>query len=134
MPKQRIIRNQIITPEKRELAKEFRRNMTPAEKLLWAKLRTNRLNGYHFRRQQIIDGFIVDFYCHSVGLVVEIDGPIHQQQKDYDRERTRILKERGLHLIRFQNQDVMNELNSTLNKIVTVCIQLSKDVSDFPTG
>ncbi|MCD4752977.1 MAG: DUF559 domain-containing protein [Anaerolineaceae bacterium] len=134
MPKHRIIRNQKITPEKRELAKELRRNMTPAEKLLWAKLRTNRLNGYHFRRQQIIDGFVVDFYCHSVGLVIEIDGPIHQQQKDYDLERTRILKEHGLHLIRFQNQEVMNELDTTLQKILMVCDQLSKEARDIPTN
>lgn len=134
MPKHRIIRNQKITLEKRELAKELRRNMTPAEKLLWAKLRTNRLGGYHFRRQQIIDGFVVDFYCHRLGLVIEIDGPIHQQQKDYDMERARILKERGLHLLRFQNQDVMNELDSTLQKILTVCIQLSKEVMDTPTS
>ena len=126
MSKQRIIRNQKITPEKRDLAKELRRNMTPAEKLLWAKLRTNRLNGYHFRRQQIIDGFIVDFYCHSVGLVIEIDGPIHQQQKDYDQERTQLLIERGLHLIRFQNQEVMNELDTALQNILMVCDQLSK--------
>ena len=134
MPKHRIIRNQKITPEKRELAKELRRNMTPAEKLLWVKLRTNRLNGYHFRRQQIIDGFIVDFYCHSVDLIIEIDGPIHQQQKDYDRERTRILKERGLHLLRFKNEEVMNELDSILQKIIAVCDQLSKEDKDNPTG
>ena len=134
MPKHRIIRNQKITPEKRELAKELRRNMTPAEKLLWAKLRTNRLNVHHFRRQESIDGFVVDFYCHSVGLVIEIDGPIHQQQKDYDLERTRILKEHGLHLIRFQNQEVMNELDTTLQKILMVCDQLSKEARDIPTN
>nr|WP_225894176.1 DUF559 domain-containing protein [Atlanticothrix silvestris] len=60
-----IVIGQAINPDKMQLAREFRRQMTPAEKILWQHLRGNRLNGLHFRRQQIIDGFIVDFYCHT---------------------------------------------------------------------
>jgi very-short-patch-repair endonuclease len=73
MPVKNIIPGQKVTKEKLQRAKELRREMTPAEKLLWNELRANKL-GVHFRRQQVIAGFIVDFYCHKVGLVVEVDG------------------------------------------------------------
>lgn len=66
-------------------ADDLRRGMTDAERMLWKRLRANRLHGFHFRRQQIIDGFVVDFYCHEVGLVVEIDGSIHARQEGHDR-------------------------------------------------
>jgi len=64
--------------------------MTPAEKILWKELRTNRL-GVHFRRQQIIQGFIVDFYCHRAGLVVEVDGDVHDLQTEEDERREKVL-------------------------------------------
>ncbi len=91
--------------------------MTPAEKVLWEALRGNRLGGRHFRRQQIIAGYIVDFYCHQAFLVVEVDGPIHKQQVEYDSERDRILREMGLKIIHVTNEDVVNDLPAVLNKI-----------------
>lgn len=81
MSSKNIIVGQKITPQKRELAKQLRQNMTPAEQVLWQELRANRLEDYHFRRQQIIDGFIVDFYCHRAALIIEVDGPIHKTPK-----------------------------------------------------
>jgi len=92
--------------------------MTPAEHRLWQHLRANRLSGWHFRRQQIIDGFIVDFYCHKAGLVVEVDGPIHQQQEIEDHERTQALSVHGLKVIRFTNREVLNDLNQVLRTIL----------------
>ena len=76
MPIKNIIPGQRVVKEKLQRARELRREMTPAEKILWQELRGNKL-GVHFRRQQIIAGFIVDFYCHKVGLVIEVDGDIH---------------------------------------------------------
>ena len=76
MPVKNIVSGQQITKEKFQKAKELRRDMTSAEKVLWNELRGNKL-GVHFRRQQIIAGFIVDFYCHRAGLVIELDGDIH---------------------------------------------------------
>jgi very-short-patch-repair endonuclease len=73
MPIKNIVTDQIVTKAKLERAKELRREMTPAEKLLWQEVRANKL-GVRFRRQQVIQGFIVDFYCHQAGLVVEVDG------------------------------------------------------------
>ena len=112
-----IITNQKITPEKQELARQLRQNMTLAERLLWQELRANRLDGYHFRRQQIIDGFIVDFYCHRAALIVEVDGPIHEAQKEADTEREAILKGRGLSILRFTNQQVMNDMKQVLSEV-----------------
>ena len=92
--------------------------MTPAERRLWNCLRANRLDGWHFRRQQIISGFIVDFYCHKAKLVIEIDGPIHAQQEAEDAAREKVLSEHGLTIIRFTNQEVMNNLNHVLKSIL----------------
>ena len=64
--------------------------MTPAEKILWNELRANKL-GVHFRRHQIIQGFIVDFYCHKAALVIEVDGDIHDLQQEEDARRERAL-------------------------------------------
>lgn len=117
-----IIIGQNISKQKLELAKQLRKNMTPAEKLLWQHLRNNRLNGLKFRRQQIIDGFIVDFYCHFAQLVVEVDGEIHQQQIEYDRERDEVLKKRGLRLLRLKNEDVINNIEGVLQMILACCL------------
>jgi very-short-patch-repair endonuclease len=92
--------------------------MTPAERRLWQQLRANRLSGWHFRRQQILAGLIVDFYCHKAGLVIEIDGPIHERQEMEDEERTRILKEMGLRVVRFNNRQVMNHMERVLDAIL----------------
>ena len=95
----------------------MRRNMTVEESLLWARLRGNRLGGYHFRRQQVIDGFIVDFYCHRAGLVVEVDGPIHDDQVDYDAERDRILSGRGVRILRVTNEEVKRNFEGVIDRI-----------------
>jgi very-short-patch-repair endonuclease len=73
MPAKNIIPGQKVSRKKLQRSRELRREMTPAEKLLWQELRANKL-GTHFRRQQVIAGFIVDFYCHKADLVVEVDG------------------------------------------------------------
>lgn len=116
-----IVIGQKINPDKIQRAKELRRQMTPAEKILWQHLRGNRLNNLHFRRQQIIDGFIVDFYCHAAKLVIEIDGTIHEQQAEYDEERDKVLSARGLRLLRIKNKAVQQELNQVLLLISQVC-------------
>jgi very-short-patch-repair endonuclease len=103
--------------DKREEARRMRRAMTPAETVLWQHLRASRLDGFHFRRQQIIDGFIADFYCHAARSVVEVDGGIHIAAADYDRERDRILTARGLRVLRITNDEVHNDLPSCLAAI-----------------
>ena len=117
MPKKNIVTGQKVDPKKQQRAQELRRSLTPAERRLWNRLRANRPGGWHFRRQQIIAGFIVDFYCHKAGLVIEVDGPIHAQQKAEDAARTEAISDHGLKVLRFTNQDVMNDLNGVLVRI-----------------
>jgi len=93
----------------------MRRNMTPAEQALWQQLRNNKLDGFHFRRQQVIDGFIVDFYCHTAGLTVEVDGDAHDML--YDMDRDLILRQRGIRVIRFRNEQIFDEMERVLSAI-----------------
>jgi very-short-patch-repair endonuclease len=117
MTQKNIITGQKVTAEKAQRAKELRQKMTPAEQRLWQQLRANRLDGWHFRRQQIIEGFIVDFYCHRAGLVIEVDGPIHEKQQVADAEREAILRANGLKVLRFTNRKVMNDMQTVLQEI-----------------
>jgi very-short-patch-repair endonuclease len=98
--------------------------MTPAERILRDHLRANRLQGLHFRRQQIIAGFIVDFYCHSAALVIELDGDIHRRQPDYDAERDRVLATRGLRILRIPNDGVHHDFPAILARIAATCGRL----------
>jgi very-short-patch-repair endonuclease len=116
MPVKNIIPGQRVTKEKLQRAKELRSDMTPAEKILWEELRANKL-GVHFRRQQIIAGFIVDFYCHKAALVIEVDGDIHDLQQDEDARREMVLSEMGLRVVRFRNNEVLRRLPVVVRKI-----------------
>ncbi len=116
-----IVVGQSVDPAKAARAKELRRDMTDAERALWQRLRCNQLDGLHFRRQQVIDGFIVDFYCHSKGVVVEVDGGLHHQQQSYDAQRDRVLCQRGLRVLRFTNDEVSADVAAVLKRIAAAC-------------
>jgi very-short-patch-repair endonuclease len=109
--------------DKQELALEMRRLMTPAEALLWARLRKNQLNGLHFRRQQVIDGYIADFYCSAAGLVVECDGGIHRQRAEYDNERDQIIAGHNLCVLRFLNENIERDLETVISEIAHVAAE-----------
>ena len=110
-------RGRRIPSDKRALSRSFRRNMTPAEQVLWEQLRADRFHGMGFRRQHVIAGYIVDFYCHSARLVVEVDGEIHARQQDEDAIREAALRERGLRIIRFSNDAVLHDMPGVLQAI-----------------
>ncbi|HSL28971.1 MAG TPA: DUF559 domain-containing protein [Anaerolineales bacterium] len=116
MPVKNIIPGQRVTKEKLQRARELRREMTPAEKVLWQELRANKL-GVHFRRQQLIAGLIIDFYCHKAALVIEVDGDIHDLKQEEDARREKVLNELGLRIVRFRNDEVINKLSLVLGKI-----------------
>ena len=116
-----IVRGQNVSAKRLARAKELRREMTPAEKILWEELRANRLNGLHFRRQQVVHGYFADFYCHQHELIVEVDGDVHDLQEEYDAEREAYLITLGFCIIRFKNEEVVRNLNGVLSKIVEVC-------------
>src|SRR5690606_15840327 len=97
----------------------LRENMTEAETFLWEKLRDRRFHGLKFRRQHPIHLFVVDFYCHQLKLVIELDGEYHQnpEQKSLDEERTEILKFHNLQVLRFQNDQVLTHIEAVLTEI-----------------
>ncbi|MCE5238784.1 DUF559 domain-containing protein [bacterium] len=105
---------------KRVQARHLRQNMTPAESGLWQSLRASRLGGHHFRRQQIIDGYIVDFYCHAAGLVIEVDGDVHGFQREEDTVRQQVLERRGLQVLRYTNRDLAGDLRYILDQILGI--------------
>ena len=117
----RIVRGANVDSHKVALSKQLRQHMTPAEQRLWQVLRNHQLDDLHFRRQQVIDGFIVDFYCHATALVVEVDGNIHLQQVDYDYARDQVLSQRGLLILRLSNEAVLHNLSDCLTQIRTLC-------------
>ncbi|BBC23928.1 helicase domain protein [Pseudanabaena sp. ABRG5-3] len=98
-------------------AKELRQKQTPAEQMLWQCLRANQLHGAKFRRQHNIGQYIVDFYCHTAKLVIELDGGIHELQKDRDSDRDTYLKANGLQVLRFQNEEITQNLPQVLQTI-----------------
>ena len=87
------------------IREDLKKNPTEAEKIIWEYLR-NKKTGYKIRRQHIIDNFVVDFVCLSKKVIIEIDGEIHVQQKEYDAIRTNTLNEKGYKVIRFTNNEV----------------------------
>jgi ATP-dependent exoDNAse (exonuclease V) beta subunit/very-short-patch-repair endonuclease len=100
-----------------EKAKEMRKQPTHAEKVLWMELKSKSLEDYKFRQQHLIDDFIVDFVCLSKRLVIEVDGGIHDLQKEYDAQRTEILNKKGFKVIRFSNDEVIGSISVVLEKI-----------------
>jgi len=106
-----------------EKAKALRDNMTLAEKLLWKQLSGKKVLGLRFRPQHPIDIFIADFYCHPIKFVIEIDGGIHQgeKQNEYDMGREAELKKLGIDVIRFTNEEVINNIDGVIKAIKENC-------------
>ena len=104
--------------------------MTPAEAHLWERLRAGKLNGLHFRRQHPIANFILDFYCHQYHLGLEIDGEIHFQidQKERDIGREIELKELGLKILRFSNRLVLTEPQEVLRIILMEIDEIKQNI------
>ena len=109
-----------------ELCRELRQRETPAEKLLWEQLRNRELFAHKFLRQYPVCTtstlkrklyYIPDFYCHKAKLVVEADGPIHLFKKEYDQNRDEVLRTLGLNILRFTNEQILNDIESVLNTI-----------------
>jgi very-short-patch-repair endonuclease len=112
-----ITRRQPVTRSKLELAKQLRKAMMPEERMLWSALRRNAIANLHFRRQQVIAGFIADFYCAAARLVVEIDGGSHLMRKEYDSRRDKVFSELGIRTLRLSSESVARGLAGVLRLI-----------------
>lgn len=97
-------------------AKNLRNNMTEAELILWKNLRNNAL-GVRFKPQHPAGIFILDFYCHKLKLAIEVDGGIHDTKKEYDEGRESELEELGIKVIRFRNNEVIQNTKSVIIEI-----------------
>lgn len=93
---------------KREIAKEFRKQPTSSEWKLWQIIKEKHILGYKFRRQYVVAGFIIDFYCPSLRLGIEVDGAIHYVKKNIERDlkREQIIKKYRINIIRITNQEI----------------------------
>ena len=110
------------THTKKELQayrRELRNNLTPAEAFLWKHLKSRHLSNRKFQRQHSINNYIVDFYCASEKLIIELDGEVHNNPKaqEYDRTRTISFESLGYKVIRFENKLVFDALPSVLEEI-----------------
>jgi very-short-patch-repair endonuclease len=114
-------------------ARRMRANPTQAEDAIWWALRDRKLAGLKFRRQNVIGPFIADFYCASVRLVIEIDGDVHDYQKEYDEARTKQLDDHGYCVIRFRNERVFDDTDFVLAEIKNVSFNRMKDLTPSPS-
>ena len=104
-------------------ARQLRQQATKAEKMLWTYLRSRRLEGYKFRRQVVIEPYIVDFVCLEVKLIIEADGGQHSEQQKYDTVRTARLEAMGYRVMRFWNNEILAEHYSVLEQIQSALIE-----------
>jgi very-short-patch-repair endonuclease len=100
-----------------EVARRFRKEPTASEDVLWQAIRSRKLDGRKFRRQQPIGVFVVDFYCHTEQLIVEVDGLIHESQREHDQQRQELLESLGLHMVRITSEQVETDLDAALASI-----------------
>ena len=99
------------------LAKKLRQQSTDAERMLWKYLRAHRMAGYKFRRQVVIEPYIVDFVCLEARLIVEADGRQHLEQLDSDTKRTIFLESFGYKVIPFWNHEILRNTETVLEQI-----------------
>lgn len=111
-----------VPPMNRANARRMRSRMTDAELKLWNELRAHRLMGLGFRRQMPIEGFIVDFACPEYRLIIELDGSQHGDRKTAaaDEVRTRVLEQAGWRVLRFWNDDVLQDIDGVCAHIVAL--------------
>jgi len=105
--------------KKSSLAREFRKNPTSSENILWQAIRKRKIYGFKFLRQYVIAGFILDFYCSKLKLGIEVDGKIHnlKDNNDYDLKRENIIKQYNIKIIRFTNEDIENDILTVLKNL-----------------
>ncbi|WP_333831109.1 endonuclease domain-containing protein [Acinetobacter schindleri] len=120
--------NKKLDPQLLIFAKSMRYTATDAENLMWQMLRAKRFMNLKFRRQHVIKPYIVDFYCHEIGLVIELDGSQHGTGYviEYDAERTKFLEALDLTVVRYWNHDVLGRTDVILEHLWQVCTELKQ--------
>jgi len=102
-------------------ARDLRHAATPPEQLLWSAIRNGQIGRMKFRRQHPIGPYVADFYCHTAGLVVEVDGMSHDDKAAEDAAKTKYIESQGLRILRVTNEDVMCDLDAVAREIARLC-------------
>lgn len=102
---------------KKIFARTLRKEQTKSEKIVWELLRKRKFCNCKFRRQHVIEGFVLDFYCHELKLGVEVDGSVHNNRKEYDRLRQEIIESEGISIIRFSNKEIAKDITNVMRKL-----------------
>ena len=121
-------------PELTPIARKLRQNQTGVEMLLWGKLRNRQLHGIKFRRQHPVAGFVADFFCEEANLVIELDGGQHNQPEAIakDTARTQTLEAAGFHVLRFLNNEIVENLEGVLTTIAEKALSLGRGLGEGP--
>ena len=109
----------------------MRKEPTKAEKIVWELLHNRKFCGYKFRRQHVVKGFILDFYCHELRLGIEVDGPIHLKRQEYDRLRQDIIESEGISILRITNNELKERKRSIIDKLTKL---LADSQTPLPLG
>lgn len=112
--------------DKLALARAMRATPTAAEAALWSALRSRQLGGWKFRRQHVIAGYIVDFYCAPLWLAIEVDGAVHQGRREDDQQRDDDLGALGVRVLRLSNTDVLERLDAVVEYLTRCCEQVAQ--------
>jgi very-short-patch-repair endonuclease len=114
-------------------ARQLRKNLTDAERLLWRRLRLWQVDGFKFRRQQPLGNYIVDFVCLEKRLIIEVDGGQHAQQANYDTDRDAWLRNQGFVILRFWNNDVLKNIDGVM-EVIAKNLQSTPYLNPSPQG
>lgn len=121
--------------ELRELSKRNRKNLTKAESKIWYEFLKNKQTGFKFTKQKPLYRFMLDFYCSELLLAIEIDGDSHISKRGYDSERDKFLNCLNIKTIRFNNDEVLNNLNKVKNEVTGVLQERKASLSrEVPEG
>lgn len=111
----------------KERRKELRNHQTPAEKILWRRISKNKIKRLRFLRQYGVGSYVIDFYCPKIRLGIELDGSVHKEEENkiYDRDREKFLENLDIEIIRFWNDDVLNNIENVQDKLLNKIEQMS---------
>lgn len=114
------------TPKGYENARKLRKELTPAERKLWAHLSNRKLKGVKFRKQHAIGNYVPDFCAIKERLIIELDGSQHLEQQEYDEDRTKYFESLGYRVIRFWNNQIMNDMNGVILAVTFAIEEIQK--------
>jgi len=124
----------IMKEIKKRFARTLRKQQTRAEKIVWELIRDRKLMGLKFRRQHVVEGFVLDFYCHELRLGIEVDGSVHLKQKDYDELRQEVIESEGVRIVRIKNKDIIGDAKKAVLRKIEKLIDKSARPSPFGRG